>query len=100
MPLGIYHQSLKWSPMLPLPPLATDESLKCIFSKQIKDADPTTGPLNSGPPAASPVSLAGKARNSENLQFTNQTSFNCVLIHPAYSIKAKWEQQKKGDKLV
>lgn len=54
-----------------------------LFSKQIKEADPTTGPLNSGPSAASPINLAGKARNAENLQFTDQTSFKLHIDPPS-----------------
>lgn len=55
----------------------------------MKGTDPTTGPLNSGLSASSPISLAEKARNSENLHFTDQTSFSCRLSHPACHIKAE-----------
>ena len=49
-------------------------------------------------PASSPISLAGKARNSKNLPFTEQTSFNCILIHPACLIKADREHENEGNK--
>lgn len=47
-------------------------------------------------PASSP-SLARKARNSKNLPFTEQTSFSCIVIHPACLIKADGEHENEGN---
>lgn len=63
--------------------------------------DPTICPSGSGSICLFPISLSRKARNPQNLRFTDQTSFNCMLIHPSCHIRAAGaggEHQNKGNK--
>lgn len=90
------HQPQKLSPKMLTLPLLTGHgrcNLQYGILPQInkRQTPHIMGPSNSDLPASLPI-LPERPGNSENLLFTDETSFDCILIQPA---KAKWEKRTK-----